>query len=307
MIVDSSSPAEVERYQRIGKIGEGTYGVVYKARDKLTNEMVAVKKIRLDHEDEGLPSTAVREISLLKTLSHPNVVALREVVSGENKLQLVFEYVDCDLKRYMEGIVLGEEQVKTIIYQLLLSLEYCHANRVVHRDLKPQNILVDRESLTIKLADFGLARLFSYPLREYTHEIITLWYRAPEVLLGTEKYLPTVDIWSVGCILFEIAHKKCLFCGDSEIDQIFRIFRVLGTPTADSWPDAATLKDFKPTFPKWTANTLDTLCTKLPAEGIDLLKKMLIYDPAERITPEEALDHPYFASLSKARFAPREY
>lgn len=241
----------MERYQRISKIGEGTYGVVYKARDKLTNDIVAVKKIRLDHEDEGIPSTAVREISLLKTLNHPNVVGLREVVSGENKLQLIFDFVDCDLKRYMDGIVLGEESVKAIIYQLLLSLEYCHANRIIHRDLKPQNILVERDTLNIKLADFGLARVFKQPAKEYTHEIITLWYRSPEVLLGTEIYYPTVDTWSVGCIFYEIAHKKCLFCGDSEIDQIFKIFRVLGTPNESVWANVTKLKDFKATFPKW--------------------------------------------------------
>ncbi len=169
MYSESSGGNEVERYQRINKIGEGTYGVVYKARDKLTNDIVAVKKIRLDHEDEGLPSTAVREISLLKVLSHPNVVGLREVVSGENKLQLVFDFVDCDLKKYMEGITLSEETVKAIIYQLLLSLEYCHANRVIHRDLKPQNILIERDTLRIKLADFGLARVFKFPAKEYTH------------------------------------------------------------------------------------------------------------------------------------------
>lgn len=148
---------------------------------------------------------------------------------------MIFEYVDCDLKKYLDGLILGEEQVKVIIYQLLLALEYCHSNRIVHRDLKPQNILVDRETLSIKLADFGLARVYNYPLREYTHEIITLWYRAPEVLLGAEKYLPTVDSWSVGCIFYEIAHKKCLFCGDSEIDQIFKIFKVLGTPSDSVW------------------------------------------------------------------------
>lgn len=122
MITDVSGGNESERYQKINKIGEGTYGVVYKARDKITNEIVAVKKIRLDHEDEGLPSTAVREISLLKRLNHPNIVNMKEVVSSENKLNLVFEYVDCDLKRYLEGIFLNEEQVKSVIYQLLLSL-----------------------------------------------------------------------------------------------------------------------------------------------------------------------------------------
>lgn len=298
---------ETERYQRISKIGEGTYGVVYKARDKLTNDTVAVKKIRLDHEDEGLPSTAVREISLLKSLSHPNVVGLREVVSGENKLQLVFDFVDCDLKRFMESNVLNEQQVRHVLYQLLLSLEYCHARRVVHRDLKPQNILVERDGLGIKLADFGLARVYNYPMREYTHEIITLWYRAPEVLLGTVQYFPTVDMWSVGCIFYELAHKKCLFCGDSEIDQLFKIFRVMGTPTEANWPGVASLKDYKPTFPKWTGGELEGLCTKFGPEGVDLIKKLLVYDPAERLTPEEALEHPYFKSIDKAAYAPRNY
>lgn len=115
---------------------------------------------------------------------------------------------------------------------------------------------MERENLRIKLADFGLARVYSYPLREYTHEIITLWYRAPEILLGMEKYYPTVDSWSVGCIFYELAHKKCLFCGDSEIDQIFKIFKMLGTPTQSSWPDIVNLKEFKVTFPKWTENNL---------------------------------------------------
>lgn len=125
--------------------------------------------------------------------------------------------------------------------------------------------MVERENLRVKLADFGLARVFKLPAKEYTHEIITLWYRAPEVLLGTETYFPTVDIWSVGCIFYEIAHKKCLFCGDSEIDQLFRIFRTLGTPSEAIWRDVTKLKDFKPTFPKWTQNSLESLCTRLPA------------------------------------------
>lgn len=153
---------------------------------------------------------------MLKILKHPNIVNLKEVISGDKKLNLIFEYCDCDLKKYLEHNTLNELHVKEIVYQLLLALEFCHANRVIHRDLKPQNILIDsREKLNIKLADFGLARTYYYPVKEYTHEIITLWYRAPEVLLGTEIYYPTVDIWSVGCIFYEIAHKRILFCGDS--------------------------------------------------------------------------------------------
>lgn len=154
----------------------------------------------------------------------------------------------------MEGTTLSEDKVQAIVYQLLLALDYCHSNRVIHRDLKPQNILINKSDLRIKLADFGLARTYYYPIREYTHEIITLWYRAPEILLGTEKYSQSVDIWSVGCILYELAHSKCLFCGDSEIDQLFKIFKTLGTPTDKTWPEVTQLKDFKGTFPKWTQN-----------------------------------------------------
>lgn len=163
----------------------------------------------------------------------------------------------------METNTLSEEKVKEVIYQLLLALDYCHSNRVIHRDLKPQNILINKETMRIKLADFGLARSYYYPIREYTHEIITLWYRAPEILLGTEKYSQSVDIWSVGCIFYELAHQKCLFCGDSEIDQLFKIFNVLGTPTEKTWPQVTQLKDFKATFPKWTQNELENLCTKI--------------------------------------------
>ena len=293
---------DLEKYQRINKIGEGTYGIVYKARNKLTNEIIALKKIRLDHEDEGIPSTAVREITLLKELDHPNIVKMMDVVSGEDKLHLIFQFVDCDLKKFMEGHTLTEEQVKKILYQLLLGLDYCHSNRVLHRDLKPQNILVNKDNLSIKLADFGLARTYYQPLREYTHEIITLWYRAPQILLGTEKYSQTVDLWSVGCIFYEIAHKRCLFCGDSEIDQLFKIFKTLGTPNENMWEGVTKLKDYKGTFPRWQKNQLEERCTKLSEDGVDLLKKMLIYDPIERITCEEALEHPYFNSIDKKQF-----
>lgn len=163
----------------------------------------------------------------------------------------MFEFVDYDLKKHMENGPLPEKSVKSVVYQLLLAVDYCHSNRIIHRDLKPQNILIDRERELVKLADFGLARTFYIPIKEYTHEVITLWYRAPEILLGKEKYSTSVDIWSLGCIFYEIAHKKILFCGDSEIDQIFKIFKLFGTPKEETWPGVTKLKEFKPTFPKW--------------------------------------------------------
>jgi cyclin-dependent kinase len=191
----------MERYQKLEKIGEGTYGVVYKAKDRITNEIVALKKIRLEAEDEGIPSTAIREISLLKELQHPNIVRLYDVVHTERKLTLVFEYLDQDLKKYLDVCVSGLEIsiLKSFLYQLLNGVAYCHDHRVLHRDLKPQNLLINREG-ELKLADFGLARAFGIPVRSYTHEVVTLWYRAPDVLMGSRKYSTPVDIWSIGCI-----------------------------------------------------------------------------------------------------------
>ncbi|CAD5115197.1 DgyrCDS4191 [Dimorphilus gyrociliatus] len=218
----------IDDYTKIEKIGEGTYGVVYKAKHKHTNEIVALKKIRLENEDEGVPSTAIREISLLKELQHPNIVCLQDVLMEENKIYLVFEYLTMDLKKYMDALPKGEllppDLVQSYLYQILDGVLFCHERRVLHRDLKPQNLLIDKNG-AIKLADFGLARAFGVPVRVYTHEVVTLWYRAPEVLLGSARYSTPVDMWSIGCIFAEMSNRKPLFQGDSEIDQILRIFR----------------------------------------------------------------------------------
>ncbi|KAH8074829.1 cyclin-dependent protein serine/threonine kinase [Aureococcus anophagefferens] len=208
----------MEKYEKVEKVGEGTYGVVYKVRNVRTNSILALKKIRLADEEEGVPATAIREISLLKELSHPNIVALHDVVYVNSKLFLAFEFLDQDLKHYM-----GRGR------RILCGVAFCHERRVLHRDLKPQNLLLDSAG-TLKLADFGLARAFSSPRHAYTHEVITLWYRAPEILLGAEHYSTPVDIWSIGCIFCEMASSRPLFPGDSEIDELFRIFRVCGTP-----------------------------------------------------------------------------
>jgi cyclin-dependent kinase 1 len=171
-------------YVKIEKIGEGTYGVVYKGKNKKTNQLVALKKIRLENDEEGVPSTAIREISLLRELQHPNIVSLLDVLMQENKLYLVFEFLSMDLKKYMESIpqnkLLEPTLVKSYLHQITQGILFCHARRTMHRDLKPQNLLIDKQGV-IKLADFGLARAFGIPIRVYTHEVVTLWYRAPEV------------------------------------------------------------------------------------------------------------------------------
>lgn len=141
--------------------------------------------------------------------------------------------------------------------QLFDGLAYLHSHRILHRDLKPQNILIDHEG-HIKLADFGLSRCFMIPVRAYTHEVVTLWYRAPELLLGSKLYGPAVDVWSLACIMSEIVSKTALFPGDSEIDQIYKVFKICGTPNEDTWPGCSTLPDFRKTFPVWQPQDLNS-------------------------------------------------
>ncbi|KAG6902147.1 Cyclin-dependent kinase A-1 [Termitomyces sp. Mi166 len=274
--------------------GEGTYGVVYKARDTTTNVIVALKKIRLEAEDEGVPSTAIREISLLKELKDDNIVKPLDIVHADQKLYLVFEFLDVDLKRYIETgnqnrTPITLDIVKKFTYQLNAGLLYCHSHRILHRDLKPQNLLIDNRN-NLKLADFGLARAFGIPMRTYTHEVVTLWYRAPEVLLGSRHYATGIDMWSVGCILAEMAMQgQPLFPGDSEIDQIFKIFRILGTPNEQTWQGVSSLPDYKPTFPQWSRQDLSRIVPTLDELGLDLLepKKPLPTPTSEALPPEE--------------------
>ncbi|KAJ3329130.1 Cyclin-dependent kinase catalytic subunit [Gonapodya sp. JEL0774] len=290
-----------DSYEKLEKIGEGTYGVVWKARSKDTNKIVAMKKIRLETEDEGVPSTAIREISLLQELrrvNSQNVVQLLETVHNDAKLYLIFEFLDMDLKRFMDKQErdITPDLIKRLLRQLIQGLESCHERRILHRDLKPQNLLIDSRG-TLKIADFGLARGFGIPLRTYTHEVVTLWYRAPEVLLGSRHYSTGLDMWSVGCIFAEMCNRSPLFPGDSEIDQLFRIFRILGTPTEAVWPGVSSLPDYKDTFPSWSKRPLSEFVKTLDANGLDLLEQLLTYDPAKRISARRALLHPYFQNM----------
>mmetsp|Transcript_9218 Transcript_9218/g.9287 ORF Transcript_9218/g.9287 Transcript_9218/m.9287 type:complete len:302 (-) Transcript_9218:244-1149(-) len=289
----------MERYQKLEKIGEGTYGIVYKAKDRVSGQIIALKRIRLEAEDEGIPSTAIREISLLKELRHANIVRLYDVVHTERKLTLVFEYLDQDLKKYLDVCEGGLDStiVKSFLYQLLTGVAYCHHHRVLHRDLKPQNLLINREG-ELKLADFGLARAFGIPVRSYTHEVVTLWYRAPDVLMGSRKYSTPVDIWSIGCILAEMVNGVPLFTGTSEESQLDTIFRHLGTPDESKYSGISELPDWKPDFQVYSfPETLHHLVPKLNDRGVELLQQMLIYDPAHRISAQDARHHPYFDDL----------
>ncbi|CAG8569171.1 9890_t:CDS:2 [Paraglomus occultum] len=292
-----------DNYDKLQKIGEGTYGVVFKAKDKQTGQIVALKRIRLEADDEGVPSTAIREVSLLKEMNNDNIVKLLDIVYQDNKLYLVFEFLDMDLKRYMDNIpkehVMDPQEIKKLAFQLVTGVAYCHSHRIIHRDLKPQNLLIDKNG-NLKLADFGLARAFGVPLRPYTHEVVTLWYRAPEILLGIRQYSIGVDIWSVACVIAEMALRTPFLPGDSEIDQLFKIFKYLGTPDDVTWPGVSKLPDYKNVFPNWKSVPLDKYIP-LDADGIDLLARMLVYDPGRRISAKQALQHPYFKEVFGGR------
>jgi cyclin-dependent kinase 2 len=302
----AAAPTGLAKYKKLEKIGEGTYGVVYKAEVLATNEIIALKKIRLESEEEGVPATAIREIALLKQLRHDNVVRLEDIVHAEKKLYLVFEYLDQDLKQYMDSCrpkSIPMSLARSYLYQLISGVAFCHSHGILHRDLKPQNLLIDQEG-HLKLADFGLARSFGVPPRAYTHEVVTLWYRAPEILLGARRYQMAIDVWSIGCIFAEMCNGKPLFPGDSEIDELFRIFRTMGTPNETIWPGVNKLPDFKPTFPKWQAKSVrgvirdaDDQAKELPALGYNLFSRLLAYKPDARITAAQAMCHSYFDGI----------
>eukprot|EP00055_Hartaetosiga_balthica_P006744 m.21881 g.21881 ORF g.21881 m.21881 type:complete len:361 (+) comp5400_c0_seq1:1579-2661(+) len=294
-------------YVRLGKIGEGTYGQVYKAQDKRNFNIVAVKSISLNSEEEGIPSNAVREISLLKQLRHPNIVRLLDVLYSQQRLSLVFEYCEQDLSQYISGCRGHPDTnvVQSLLYQMLRGVSYCHQHMILHRDLKPQNILLDKH-MRLKIADFGLARPFGIPVASYSHEVVTLWYRAPDVLLGSVYYDAAIDMWSVGCIFAELMLTVPLFRGSTVQSQLVEIVKQLGAPNADAWPALPSYPHFTSYSSLFDIGTNDgpvklrDRFSRAPPHVLDLLEKMLQYAPENRITAADALQHQYFDRLTQA-------
>jgi len=291
-----------QKFRRIEKLGEGTFGIVYKALNTHTGIFVALKRIRLQSDAEGIPCTAIREISILKELDHENIVRLYEIAHKTDKLTLVFEFCDLDLKKYLDNHngIITPAKMKSFLYQLCKGVAFCHQQRVLHRDLKPQNLLIKlggpKKGDILKLADFGLARGFGLPDRTFSHEVVTLWYRAPEVLLGSQSYSKPIDIWSIGCIFAEMKTGKPLFPGKNANDQLRVIFQALGTPSIEDYPALVSLPEWeKLQFPYFPGKGLRNLVS-LDEQGHDLIGKMLQINPKKRISAMGAMEHPYLAA-----------
>lgn len=290
------------------QVGEGTFGEVFKARDTETEDLVALKKIRMRNEKEGFPITAIREIKLLRDMSHDNIIDLREVVSsserdakeekGRGSVYIVFEFMDHDLMGLMDTAKMQfpVDMVKCFGKQLLSGLHYCHKRNIMHRDIKGANLLITTKGV-LKLGDFGLSRTFNDndPNYKYTNRVVTLWYRPPELLLGATKYGPEVDNWSAGCIIAELLLQKPLFPGRDERDQMEKVFSVCGSPTEQRWPGVSTLPYFRHLNPDHMyPDRLRQHLRSLDKHASDLLCRLLALNPEKRLSAKEALDHDWF-------------
>lgn len=288
----------MEHYTILGRIGEGAFGIVLKAKHFESGEVVALKKIPLKKLEDGIPKSALREIKALQEIEdNPYVVKLREVFPHGSSLVLEFEYMLSDLSEVIRNTdkPLSEGQVKSYMLMLLKGVAFCHENNIMHRDLKPANLLISSTG-HLKIADFGLARVFQNKgVRLYSHQVATRWYRAPELLYGARKYDEGVDLWAVGCIFGELLNNSPLFPGENDIKQLCCVQRVLGTPNEKIWPGMHELPDYnKITFPDNPPIPFEEVVPDASPEALALLKKFLVYQSKNRISAKEALLHPYF-------------
>lgn len=290
-------------YETIGKLGEGAFGEVFRARHCKSGQPVALKRIRLRSPQEGLPKNLLREIQALRSVDHPNVIHLYDYFAHGSSIVLTFEIMETDLGRLVKclgekGQSLSVAAVKAIMTMMLRGLEAVHDANVLHRDLKPANVLFSAQG-EVKLADFGLARVFDPQDKDatYSHQVATRWYRAPELLFGGRKYGTGVDMWAVGCILAELLIQWPLFPGENDIDQLFLVHRGLGSPCTTDWPELQHLPDFeKITFPDFAPKPFNVLLPDCPSDAMAMLQRLLVYNPSQRLTAKEMLKDDYFTT-----------
>jgi serine/threonine protein kinase len=281
----------------ISRIGSGSYGTVFRATITKTNVIVVLKAIPLGSPEEGFPCTALREISLLKHLSHPNIVSLLSVYRNGRHMTLVFESCDTDLQIYMSrhknGLSTG--QIISFSFQLLLAVREIHSRSIIHRDIKPQNLLIS-DGDVLKLCDFGLGTVSNIP-RKLATDVVTEWYRPPEICLRFHDYGVAADIWSVGCVIAEMAAGFPLFPCKQDHDLLLRMFGMFGIPTQATWPAAARSRTFpaeREVIPGMELRDILRECNPLI---VNLLEKLLCLNPDHRWSADEALHHPLFVEL----------
>jgi serine/threonine protein kinase len=289
-----------DRYVRLDKLGEGTYSTVYKAQDTVTKEIVALKCIRNVGGRDGIRSTILRQISILSSLSHPNLLQLKDVIVMPKEICLITEYLECDLRMGLRRArsAFRPELVCSYGYQMLSGVVALHTRGIMHRDLSPDHILLDRDGI-LKIGDFAFSRYFTLPARPYTPDIGAMWYRAPEQLFGEQRYDSAIDTWAVACIIVEMSTGRPLFTGDSHIDQMHKICAVLGTPAKNLLPlfhEMTSQYGRRVTYPKLD---LQKVVETDDLQLVDLLEKMFRFDPSQRITPQDAIYHPYFEIIAQ--------
>ncbi|XP_055879191.1 cyclin-dependent kinase-like 1 isoform X2 [Biomphalaria glabrata] len=287
---------KMDKYEKINKIGEGSYGVVFKCRNRETSQLVAIKKFVESEEDPLIKKIAMREIRMLKQLKHPNLVNLIEVFRRRKRLHLVFEYVDHtvlnELDRHPKGV--PEKLVQRIIYQTLLAVNFCHQHNTIHRDVKPENILINRQG-QVKLCDFGFARVLTGPGGEYTDYVATRWYRAPELLVGDTQYGPPVDVWAIGCVFAELLTGQAIWPGRSDVDQLYLIRKTLGDLIPrhlEIFSNNAFFKGMSIPEPE-RLEPLEERYPMMSPSAMNFLQSCVQMDPEERGTCAQLLQHPY--------------
>ncbi|GIX77107.1 hypothetical protein CEXT_535351 [Caerostris extrusa] len=291
--------SKIKRYEKISFLGEGQFAIVYKARDVTSGTIVAVKKIKLGSKTEakdGINRTAIREIKFLRDLNHPNVISLLDVFGTRSNISLVFDFMDTDLEIIIKDtqIILTPGHIKAYTIMTIQGLEYLHANFILHRDLKPNNLLINAEGI-LKIGDFGLAKNYGSPNKVYSHQVVTRWYRAPELIFGATIYSTGIDIWAVGCILAELLLRAPFLPGKTDLDQLSNIFNVMGTPNEEDWPHVSSLPHFVQ-FKSSPAIPFHEIFTAAGDDLLDVLSKMLALNPLKRCTCKEALKMPYFSN-----------
>ncbi|KAG6451614.1 cyclin-dependent kinase 6 [Manduca sexta] len=291
-----------KKYEELNIIGTGAYGTVYKARDlHNSGQIVAMKKVRVPLTEDGMPLSTVREIALLRQLEahrHPNIVRLLDVCHGGQAmdreqlvLYLVFEHVEQDLDSYLSRAPgpLSQARIRCMSYDILSGIDFLHSHRIVHRDLKPHNLLVTSAG-RVKVADFGLAKTYDTEMK-LTSVVVTLWYRPPEVLLGV-SYNTAVDVWSCACVLAQLHSRRALLPGAADTDQLHRIFRLIGRPPREQWPENVSV--MIDSFPDYEPQDLADVIPGITPLALDLIKGMLVFEPSKRLTAMDCLEHPYF-------------